>query len=43
MKKREKEIIKKAAEKSHRKKIEEFNQYLSKLSEHHDIPKVGPG
>ena len=21
----------------------EFNKYLSSLSEHHDIPKVGPG
>jgi len=24
-------------------KVRDFNQYLSKLSEHNDIPKVGPG
>ncbi|BBM98222.1 protein FAM32A [Marchantia polymorpha subsp. ruderalis] len=33
----------KVASKSHRQKIEEFNQYLANLSEHYDIPKVGPG
>ncbi|KAG6387867.1 hypothetical protein SASPL_153062 [Salvia splendens] len=33
----------KAAKKSHRDRIEEFNQYLANLSEHYDIPKVGPG
>lgn len=33
----------KQASKSHRQKVEEFNQYLANLSEHHDIPKVGPG
>ncbi|XP_038897245.1 protein FAM32A-like [Benincasa hispida] len=31
------------ASKSHRDRIQEFNQYLANLSEHHDIPKVGPG
>ena len=31
------------AEKSHKDRVEEFNTYLSKLSEHHDIPRVGPG
>ncbi|KAG6409718.1 hypothetical protein SASPL_127760 [Salvia splendens] len=31
----------KAAKKSHRDRIEEFNQYLANLSEHYDIPKVG--
>lgn len=31
------------ASKSHRDRIHEFNQYLGNLSEHHDIPKVGPG
>ncbi|KAJ3305318.1 hypothetical protein HDV03_001611 [Kappamyces sp. JEL0829] len=31
------------AEKSHKEKVNEFNKYLSKLSEHHDIPRVGPG
>ena len=29
--------------KSHRDRIEEFNQYLANMSEHYDIPKVGPG
>lgn len=33
----------KQAAKSHRQKIEEFNKYLGNLTEHHDIPKVGPG
>lgn len=31
------------AAKSHKEKVAEFNEYLGKLSEHHDIPKVGPG
>ncbi|XP_077217262.1 7-dehydrocholesterol reductase-like protein [Tasmannia lanceolata] len=29
--------------KSHRDRIQDFNQYLANLSEHYDIPKVGPG
>lgn len=33
----------KTAKKSHRDRIQEFNQYLANLSEHYDIPKVGPG
>lgn len=33
----------KMASKSHRDRIHEFNQYLANLSEHYDIPKVGPG
>lgn len=33
----------KAANKSHRDRIQEFNRYLANLSEHYDIPKVGPG
>ncbi|KAL0553262.1 hypothetical protein IC582_007151 [Cucumis melo] len=33
----------KMASKSHRDRIQEFNQRLANLSEHHDIPKVGPG
>lgn len=33
----------KIARKSHRQRVEEFNQYLANLSEHYDIPKVGPG
>lgn len=33
----------KMASKSHRDRVQEFNQYLANLSEHYDIPKVGPG
>ncbi|CAN8293017.1 unnamed protein product [Cochlearia groenlandica] len=33
----------KEANRSHRDKIEDFNQYLANMSEHYDIPKVGPG
>lgn len=33
----------KTANKSHRDRIQEFNQYLANMSEHYDIPKVGPG
>ncbi|XP_008781567.2 protein FAM32A-like [Phoenix dactylifera] len=33
----------KNANKSHRDRIQEFNQCLANLSEHYDIPKVGPG
>ncbi|KAI9592884.1 hypothetical protein BDF19DRAFT_450473 [Syncephalis fuscata] len=41
--KREEDRIKKAAAKSHKEKVAEFNEYLGNLSEHYDIPKVGPG
>lgn len=33
----------KISDKSHRDRIEDFNQYLANMSEHYDIPKVGPG
>ena len=33
----------KIANKSHRDRIQDFNQYLANMSEHCDIPKVGPG
>ncbi|KAK1277645.1 hypothetical protein QJS04_geneDACA015915 [Acorus gramineus] len=33
----------KTADKSHRDRIQGFNEYLANLSEHYDIPKVGPG
>ena len=42
----EKRMGKKAKElasKSHREKIEDFNTKLSQLSEHNDMPRVGPG
>eukprot|EP01116_Phalansterium_solitarium_P007774 TRINITY_DN20693_c0_g1_i1.p1 TRINITY_DN20693_c0_g1~~TRINITY_DN20693_c0_g1_i1.p1 ORF type:complete len:110 (-),score=44.41 TRINITY_DN20693_c0_g1_i1:289-618(-) len=40
---RQEKVVKKMSEKSHKQKLEDFNKYLSNLSEHHDIPKVGPG
>ena len=43
MEKNQERQIQKMASKSHRDKVRDFNEYLSKLSEHHDIPKVGPG
>jgi protein FAM32A len=39
----EEERIRKLGQKSHRDRIKEFNEKLANLSEHHDIPKVGPG
>ncbi|KAJ9512741.1 hypothetical protein QJQ45_019050 [Haematococcus lacustris] len=39
----EAERLKKLAGKSHRDRVKDFNDYLAKLSEHHDIPRVGPG
>mmetsp|Transcript_6962 Transcript_6962/g.25642 ORF Transcript_6962/g.25642 Transcript_6962/m.25642 type:complete len:104 (+) Transcript_6962:141-452(+) len=44
--KREREevkLIKKLAEKTHKEKLDAFNSHLATLSEHHDIPRVGPG
>ena len=38
---RELERLKKMAKVTHREKINQFNQYLANLSEHHDVPKVG--
>lgn len=35
--------IAKEARTSHKEKVDAFNKYLGSLSEHHDIPKVGPG
>ncbi|KAI3971378.1 hypothetical protein MKX01_008222 [Papaver californicum] len=33
----------KTSNKAHRDRIQDFNQYLANMSEHYDIPKVGPG
>ncbi|XP_021729287.1 protein FAM32A-like [Chenopodium quinoa] len=33
----------KSANESHRDRVQRFNQYLANLSDHYDIPKVGPG
>ncbi|PSN66296.1 DUF1754-domain-containing protein [Corynespora cassiicola Philippines] len=41
--KRRDEKIKKEGFKTHKEKVEELNKYLSGLSEHHDMPKIGPG
>ncbi|KAJ6258951.1 hypothetical protein Dda_5846 [Drechslerella dactyloides] len=37
------QVLLKEASKSHKEKVEEFNKYLSNLSEHHDMPRIGPG
>lgn len=41
--KREAAALKKAGVKSHRQRISEYNEKLSLMTEHNDIPKVGPG
>ncbi|KAK7206260.1 hypothetical protein BZA70DRAFT_128793 [Myxozyma melibiosi] len=41
-KRMEKELLKKAS-KSHKEKVQEYNKYLASLSEHNDMPKIGPG
>eukprot|EP01091_Cochliopodium_minus_P000296 TRINITY_DN1029_c0_g1_i1.p1 TRINITY_DN1029_c0_g1~~TRINITY_DN1029_c0_g1_i1.p1 ORF type:complete len:119 (+),score=47.07 TRINITY_DN1029_c0_g1_i1:99-455(+) len=40
---RKREKIEKLANKSYRDKLKDYNSFLDTLSEHHDIPKVGPG
>ncbi|KIK70713.1 hypothetical protein GYMLUDRAFT_65926 [Collybiopsis luxurians FD-317 M1] len=35
--------VAKLAHKTHKDRVNEFNSHLETLSEHHDIPKVGPG
>ncbi|KZV99049.1 DUF1754-domain-containing protein [Exidia glandulosa HHB12029] len=35
--------VAKLASKTHKERVSEFNAKLETLSEHHDIPKVGPG
>ncbi|CEG36510.1 Conserved alpha-helical protein [Plasmopara halstedii] len=39
-KKREQEEIEKMASKTYRERIEELNQHLGSLTEHHDVPRV---
>mmetsp|Transcript_30455 Transcript_30455/g.53503 ORF Transcript_30455/g.53503 Transcript_30455/m.53503 type:complete len:112 (-) Transcript_30455:202-537(-) len=39
----EEKMIKKKIKKTHREKIKAFNEYLGSLTEHNDIPRVGPG
>ena len=43
MEKREVENLRKMAQRSHRDRITQFNEHLGQLTEHYDIPKVGPG
>ncbi|KAM0788977.1 hypothetical protein ACM66B_003049 [Microbotryomycetes sp. NB124-2] len=42
-KKRMLEKAAKAASKSHKDRVAEFNAKLERLSEHHDMPRIGPG
>ncbi|PLB43491.1 DUF1754-domain-containing protein [Aspergillus steynii IBT 23096] len=42
-KKRLQERLKRDGVKTHKERVEELNKYLSRLSEHHDMPKIGPG
>ncbi|KAK4952639.1 hypothetical protein LTR10_009445 [Elasticomyces elasticus] len=37
------ERLQKEGIKTHKERVEELNKYLSGLSEHHDMPKIGPG
>ncbi|KAI9823777.1 MAG: hypothetical protein M1832_002334 [Thelocarpon impressellum] len=41
--KRLNERIKREGVKSHKERVEDLNRYLSNLSEHHDMPRIGPG
>eukprot|EP00996_Jenningsia_fusiforme_P005117 NODE_6021_length_615_cov_7.803887_g5618_i0.p2 GENE.NODE_6021_length_615_cov_7.803887_g5618_i0~~NODE_6021_length_615_cov_7.803887_g5618_i0.p2 ORF type:complete len:109 (+),score=29.33 NODE_6021_length_615_cov_7.803887_g5618_i0:184-510(+) len=40
---RAEERYKAAADRSFRDRIDEYNEKISRLTEHHDIPRVGPG
>ncbi|KAK2764416.1 hypothetical protein FQN54_009110 [Arachnomyces sp. PD_36] len=37
------ERLKREGVKTHKERVEELNKYLSNLSEHHDMPRIGPG
>ncbi|OQO10012.1 hypothetical protein B0A48_04367 [Cryoendolithus antarcticus] len=37
------ERLKKEGVKTHKERVEALNKYLSGLSEHHDMPRIGPG
>lgn len=37
------ERLKKEGVKTHKESVEEFNRGLARLSEHHDMPRIGPG
>jgi len=42
-KKRLDDRLKREGIKTHKERVEELNKYLSNLSEHHDMPRIGPG
>lgn len=42
-KRRLEERLRREGVKSHKERVQELNRYLSGLSEHHDMPKIGPG
>lgn len=42
-KKRLYDRLKREGIKTHKQRVEELNRYLSGLSEHHDMPRIGPG
>jgi len=37
------EQARREARKTHKEKVDTFNKYLDSLSEHHDMPRIGPG
>ncbi|KAF1986458.1 DUF1754-domain-containing protein [Aulographum hederae CBS 113979] len=37
------ERLMKEGVKTHKERVEELNRYLANLSEHHDMPRIGPG
>lgn len=37
------EKLRREGSKTHKERVEELNKYLSTLSEHHDMPRIGPG
>lgn len=41
--KQEEKLASRQASKTHREKVADFNAHCARLSEHHDIPRVGPG
>jgi protein FAM32A len=43
LKVREEDACQKQAKKSYRENIQAYNEYLAKIPEHHDLPRVGPG
>jgi len=37
------ERLRREGARTHKERVEELNRYLSGLSEHHDMPRIGPG